>query len=236
VGDNTQLLTDEQVAHYLKDHPDFFLKQPEALEFIQLNQSPDGTISLAQRQIQRIQDKNQILQEQLNALIENAHSNSELQDRVHGLCLRLMDVPNIEQLLSLLVTELKQEFGADEVALTLFYRGDDIVKLPDIKANIRQLHADDLNLNVFDSVLSKQQPVCGRLTKAQKTLLFLEQATDIASVACLPLGHDPCVGLLAIGSKDSNRFHSDMGTVYLAFLGDVLMRLLRQYYHDADGQ
>ena len=235
MGDDKQSLTVEQVIQYLNDNADFFTNNPEALESLQLNESPDGTISLAQRQTQRLQIKMQSLHEQLTALIENAHSNTELQDRVHTLCLRLMDASKIDELLSLLVVELKQEFGADEVALRLFFNDDDVAKLPKIEGNISQLHVDDKSLKVFDKILSKQEPVCGRLTKAQKTVLFGEQAKDVASVACLPLGHEPCAGILAIGSHDANRFHSDMGTVYLSFLGDVLMRLLRQYCHHVDG-
>ena len=236
MGDDTQSLTIEQVVQYLNDNTDFFMNNPEALESLQLNQSPDGTISLAQRQTQRLQVKTQKLHEQLNALIENAHSNNELQQRIHRLCLRLMDALSIDDLLTLLVVELKQEFAADEVALRLFYSGDDIAKLPEVAGNISQLHVDDKSLKVFDNLLAKQQPVCGRLTKAQKLVLFGEQANEVASVACLPLGHEPCAGILAIGSYDANRFHSDMGTVYLAFLGEVLMRLLRQYCHHTDGK
>jgi uncharacterized protein len=236
VGDDTQSLTIEQVKLYLEENTDFFMSNPEALESLQLNDSPDGTISLAQRQTQRLQIKTQKLHEQLNALIENAHSNTELQERVHTLCLRLMDASNIEELLTMLVVELKQEFDADEIALRLFYSGDDAVKLPDLEGNVGQLHVDDASLKVFDKLISKQQPVCGRLTKAQKNVLFEEQAKQVESIACIPLGHEPCAGLLAIGSYDANRFHSDMGTVYLTFLGDVLMRLLRQYCHQTNGK
>jgi len=236
VGDDTQSITIDQVEQYLNENADFFINKPEVLESLQLNQSPDGTISLAQRQTQRLQVKMQKLHEQLNALIENAHSNTELQERVHTLCLRLMDASNIEELLTMLVVELKQEFDADEVALRLFYSGDKAAALPDLEGNVGQLHIDDTSLKVFDKLISKQQPVCGRLTKAQKTVLFEEQAKQVESIACIPLGHEPCAGLLAIGSYDANRFHSDMGTVYLTFLGDVLMRLLRQYCHQTNGK
>jgi uncharacterized protein len=236
VGDDTQSLTIEQIKLYLEENTDFFMSNPEALELLQLSDSPEGTISLAQRQTQRLQAKTQKLHEQLNALIENAHSNAELQERVHTLCLRLMDASDIEALLTLLVVELKQEFDADEVALRLFYSGDEAATLPDLEGNIGQLHIDDASLKVFDKLISKQQPVCGRLTKVQKNVLFDEQAKQVESIACIPLGHEPCAGLLAIGSYDANRFHSDMGTVYLTFLGDVLMRLLRQYCHQTNGK
>ena len=232
MGDDTVELTAELVAEYLKKHPEFFTAQPSVLDSLALSTSPEGTISFAQRQLEQARQKNETLQTQLNALIFNARKNTELQSRVHQLCLRLMDAEGLEQLLPLLMAELKQEFEADEVALRLFYSGDDDIALPVLNDNIVQHHADDDRFKIFDGLLSKQQPVCGRLTLAQKTLLFGEQAEQVKSVACLPLGHQPCAGLLAIASYDENRFHADMATDYLRLLGDITMRLLRPYHHD----
>ncbi|EEF78822.1 DUF484 family protein [Methylophaga thiooxydans] len=231
MGDDKATLTNADIEQYLQDHPDLFLQQPQLLELLELNASPEGTISLAQRQLQRLQEKNQQLNEQLHALIDNAHSNNELQQRVHALCLRLLDAPDLKSVIDALVKELKHEFSADDVALRLFYSADKPQELPKLSANVAQLHADDKKLRSFDNLLSKQQPVCGRLTKAQKQILFSGQADQIQSVACLPLGHEPCAGLLAIGSHDANRFHADMATDYLSFLGEVFMRILRQYCH-----
>ena len=78
--------------------------------------------------------------------------------------------------------------------------------------------------------MAKNQPVCGRLSKAQKELLFADKAAQVQSVACIPLGHEPCAGLLAIASFDETYFHADMATDYLSFLGEVTMRLLRPYH------
>lgn len=231
MGDDQNAVTAEQVAQYLSQHPDFFIEQPTVLESLELAMSPEGTISLAQRQTQRLQDKNHKIQEQLHALIDNASQNNDLQIRVHQLCLKLMDADSIEALLPLLVTELKHEFKADEVALRLFYSGEDVPSLPDTQENIVQLHADDEALKAFDNVLAKQKPICGRLNRMQKETLFNEQADKVQSAACLPIGHAPCAGVLAIASYDENRFHADMGTDYLSFLGEVVMRLLKPYSH-----
>ncbi|NOQ93343.1 MAG: DUF484 family protein, partial [Methylophaga sp.] len=170
------------------------------------------------------------LHQQLNMLIENARQNTELQSRIHQLCLRLMDAPSFGTLLPMLMKELKHEFNADEVALRWFYAGDVEPKLPETGENIVPQHADADNLRIFDKLLAKQKPVCGRLTKAQKELLFANKADKVKSVACLPLGHNPCAGLLAIASHDEERFHADMATDYLSFLGEVTMRLLRPYH------
>jgi len=230
VGNSEQLLTAEQVKNYLQQNSDFFINHPEVLDSIQLANAPEGTISLAQRQSERLQSKNQQLHQQLNMLIENARQNTALQSRVHQLCLRLMDAPSFGTLLPMLMKELKHEFKADEVALRWFYAGDVEPQLPDMGENIVSQHADADSLRIFDKLLSKQKPVCGRLTKAQKELLFANKADKVQSVACLPLGHNPCAGLLAIASYDEDRFHADMATDYLSFLGEVTMRLLRPHH------
>ena len=229
MGNDKQTITVEDVTAYLNNTPDFFIQHPDVLESLVLSESPEGTISLAQKQVERLQNKSAQLQEQLASIIDNARQNSDLQSRVHQLCLRLMDVQNIAELLPMLTTELKQEFNADEVALRLFFSNKQ-AELPETSENIAQLHADDKSLKAFDNLLSKQQPVCGRLSKAQKEVLFKDQAEDVKSVACLPIGHEPCAGLLAIASFDANRFHADMATDYLQFLGEVIMRLLRPYH------
>jgi len=235
MGDNKQQLIAEDVIAYLDDNPEFFLHYPDALENLVLSAAPAGTISLAQRQAARLQTKNSQLQEQLHSLIETARQNNVLQARVHELCLKLMDSPDLAALLPVLMTELKQQFNADEVALRLFYH-DTEHALPDNLRNITQCHIDDVSLKVFDKVLSKQEPVCGRLSNAQKTVLFGEEKDKVASIACLPIGHEPCCGLLAIASYDQHRFDANMATDYLAFLGEILMRLFRLHFHDHNGQ
>lgn len=231
MGNPEHSLSAEQVSAFLQQNRDFLLTQPEVLQQLELADSPPGTISLAQRQREQLQHKNRQLQEQLHALLDNAHSNTSLQLRVNQLVLDLLDCRDGSELLTTLMDKLKQEFAADSVSLRLFYQGDTPLALPKLDANIAELHADDPKLKAFDHMIDKQQPVCGRLTKAQKQVLFADDADKIHSIACLPLGHGPCAGLLAIASKDANRFHADMGTEYLHFLGEVFMRLLRRFYH-----
>jgi uncharacterized protein YigA (DUF484 family) len=230
VVDHKLNLTAEAVADYLTEHKEFLEQHPELIEAALFSSAPKGTISLAERQLKKLQDQNRQLHEQLNALLDNAHANTALQERVHQLCLKMMDSSDLAALLEMLLGELKQEFSADEVALTLFYSAEKL-DLPASLNGVTQRHADDASLRAFDNLFQKQQPVCGRLTKAQKTVLFAEQADTVESVACLPLGHAPCAGLLAIASHDANRFHADMGTVYLSFLGEVFMRALRLHGH-----
>lgn len=232
MGDDKQPLTADDVAAFLAEQPDFFQQNPDVLEALSLNNAPEGTISLAQRQVENLRSKSRQLHEQLHALLENAHSNTELQDRIHRLCLSLMDSRNLNDLLALLISELKQEFLAEFVSVKLFTTEQRHYEISDLDDNVEQLALSDNRLSAFDTVLSKQQPICGRLTNAQKDILFGDFAESVNSVACLPLSDETDVGLLAIASQDVNRFHSDMGTVYLSFLSHVVVRLLRQHSNE----
>ena len=140
MGNPEQSLSAEQVSAFLQQNRDFLLTQPEVLQQLELADSPPGTISLAQRQREQLQQKNRQLQDQLHALLDNAHSNTTLQSRVHQLVLDLLDCQDGGELLTTLMDKLKQEFAADAVSLRLFYHGDKPLDLPEIKANIHNLY------------------------------------------------------------------------------------------------
>jgi len=231
VGDTTKQITAQQVKDYLLEHKDFLIKEQDVLETLVLNTSPQGTISLAQRQVERLQASNQQLHNQLQALIDNAILNNTLQTRIHQLSLKLMDTASLAELTAMMLSELQQEFNADDVALRLFYQHDNKIEQGEFKGNVAYYHSDDDDLKQFDKLLEKQTPICGRLNNGQKEFLFNEQAEQVKSIAFLPLSSIPCVGFLAIASYDENRFHTDMATDYLQFLANVIMRLLRQYHH-----
>ncbi len=230
MDNNSQPVTAEQVAAYLKANPKFFIKYPAVLDLLEIATSPEGTISLVQRQINRLQDKTAQLQQRLTSLLDSARQNSALQTRMHRLCLQLIETQSLDDLLSRVVSELKQQFSADEVALRLFYLEEAPPPLPTIKENIVLLHASSDSMSMFSSLLTGNQPVCGRPDKAQSKALFNERADNIKSFVCLPIGHDPCVGIMAIASSDINRFHANIATDYLQFLVEVFGRLLKSFY------
>ena len=55
-----------------------------------------------------------------------------------------------------------------------------------------------------------------------------ERAGDVQSTALLPL---PGVGLVAVGSRDANRFFPGMGTLFLRMMGESLATALKRFAH-----
>ena len=86
-------------------------------------------------------------------------------------------------------------------------------------------------MGAFEKIIAGRKPICGRLKPGQLESLFNDDAGNIGSAALIPLvendSSSTCYGMLAIGSHDPHRFRSDMGTLFLKHLGDVLARVLR---------
>jgi uncharacterized protein YigA (DUF484 family) len=79
---------------------------------------------------------------------------------------------------------------------------------------------------VFSQVLASSKPICGHFKERQLEFLFPEHASEIGSGALLPLGQNASFGVLAICSRDPQRFHPGMGTIFLRQLGEIVSRIL----------
>lgn len=224
------------VADYLRRHPDFFLAYPGLLAELVIPHHDSGeAVSLVERQVTLLREHNQQLKQQLQTLIHNARTNEALSERMHKLTLSLLDCDSTDGLFAALCDTLHEEFSADEVVVCL--TGEDApvpaAAPPRRTVAVRRLTPPDLQL--FADLLKDGQAVCGRLTHRQCAYLFGEQAADITSVALAPLraepegdGKEPLTGLLAIGSRDTQRFQSGMGTVFLNQLADIVTAKLVQ--------
>jgi uncharacterized protein YigA (DUF484 family) len=74
------------------------------------------------------------------------------------------------------------------------------------------------------------QPLCGPAPEAAiLAALFGAHAADIRSTAVVALLRRGLRGALVLGSRDPQRFRADMGTLYLARLGELLMAGIARY-------
>ena len=85
---------------------------------------------------------------------------------------------------------------------------------------------DDARLQPFRDCLGDGEPLCGRLQPEKHALLYGVRAEEVQSTALLPL---PGVGLIAVGSRDANRFFPGMGTLFLRMMGESLATALKRF-------
>lgn len=207
-------MSEQAVADYLRRNPDFFLRHDHLLPELDLpHQGTGSAVSLIERQVAVLRDQRHELKRKLLQLTQTARDNEHLLGRIEHLILDLLGARTHDELLARLRHGLHEDFHADAVELCWLE--------PD--------GHDKATRQLFDRIISRDEPVCGHIAPAQAQLLFGKAADEMASGAVIPLfdprdGH--CMALLGIGSVDPRRFHAEMGTTFLRYLGAVLTRLL----------
>lgn len=214
----TSAADETTVAAYLDAHPDFFLRHEALLESLTLPHAAGGAVSLVERQLVLLRARNQELQHKLMELVQVARENERLSQRFHHLALGLMEADSLDAVLATAQEQLRHEFGADHVVIRLLRReGID---------GMHGVAADDPGLAAFEPLFESHRPTCGRLVAEQTVWLFGADADpEVASAVAVPLiDGSRRMGMLALGSRDADRFHPGMGTLFLGYLGDLVSR------------
>ncbi|NGP52868.1 DUF484 family protein [Thioalkalivibrio sp. XN8] len=212
---------DQGVADYLSENPDFFERHAGLLEQLRLpHHSGAATVSLVERQVSVLQDKNRGLERRLRELVQVARDNSTLSDKIHALAIRLLRAGDQAAVLAALEAGLREDFGAHEAVVVLFYGSDEPLP-PEGGRFLRHARRGSSELLAFGTFMQQAKPRCGRIRDVQRDFLFPGESAVIASVAMVPLGAGCELGMLAIGSSDPHRFNPTMSTDFLARIGDL---------------
>ncbi|MCW8875604.1 MAG: DUF484 family protein [Kangiellaceae bacterium] len=217
-----QLMEEAQVKNYLLNNPDFLHNNPQLLTHLDLQHEVGGATSLVEKQIKVLRERNQTLQGQLIEMLQAAFNNEQLLILCNQFMLELLACDNLQSLTATIKSSLKRDFDLDDVALILV--GDYPPAEPAIVyAESRQIK-ELLNCQFPDN-----QPLCGRLELAPRKALFGELCPDLSSFALIPLGEKCEYGLLALASKQVDRFEPQMGTLFIELIAKLVSHLVRKY-------
>lgn len=208
------------VARYLSENPDFLANHGELFTQITVPHPHGGqAISLAERQLHALRDKIRLLEAKLAELIRFGEENDEIGEKLHQLTLAMLASDDYESLRYTVFQSLGEDFAVPHVALRVWNSvlSREGVDFSPVSEDVR-FFAGDL-----------RHPYCGAPTQLDVLSWFGEAAPHVRSVALVPLRRETQVfGLLALGSEEAQRFYPEMGTLYLARLGDLLAAGLRR--------
>lgn len=195
----------EDVAQYLRDNPQFFEGHTDLLTQIALPHPHGGrTISLSERQLLALREKNKELEKKLSELIAFASENDALQLKVHQFNCALFGPHDRSTLQSLVAHNLRDIFAIPHVALHLW-------------------RDEPPSSEVLAFADQHEQPVCTHHAVHDTLAWFGEAAEYLRSFAYLPLrANGQTIGLLVLASEDKQRFYPEMGTVFLQRIAETL--------------
>lgn len=222
MSETQEKLGAHEVAAWLRRHPRFLQQFPDLALTLVVPREEGSAASLASYQLEVLRDKNRELSRRLQELFGNAQENERLSVRTHQLTLALMRQDSGADTVRAMAASLAEDFNGDLVRLVLFNPIDGL----EDNEWLHVVDESDARLQPFRDCLVDGEPLCGRLQPEKHALLYGARAADVQSTALLPL---PGVGLVAVGSRDANRFFPGMGTLFLRMMGESLATALARY-------
>lgn len=216
-------LEPEQIEAYLREHPDFFVAHPELLAELSLPHESGSAISLVERQVAILRERNMDMRHRLSKLLDNARDNDKLFDKTKRLVLNLLEGQDMGDIIDALHYSFDKDFSIHFTRVILF---GSLEKVPSSQARVVTIAEAREQLG---ALLKNSRAVCGTLGAKELHFIFGDQAGEIGSVAAVPLLHGSVFGLLAIGNRDPHYYRSSMGTLFLGYIAEVLNRLLPKY-------
>jgi uncharacterized protein YigA (DUF484 family) len=211
-------ITEDDIADYLSNTPDFFQRHAELLATVTFT-SPHSkrTVSLQERQAEMLREKIKLLEGSIMNMIRNGNENVILSDKVFRWARTLFMTTQNAELPNQITNEIKEQFAVPQVGIRVWGVADEFAA-----HDFAQGVTDDAK--VFASSL--MEPFCG-LNTGFEAVNWLDEPATVSSLALIPLRSGtlgstvPAFGMLVLASMDSQRFHSAMGTEFLARIGEL---------------
>jgi uncharacterized protein len=216
--DEMNPITEDDIANYLVNSPDFFERHAQLLASVLLT-SPHGNraVSLQERQAEMLREKIKALEHRIMEMVRHGNENMVISDRIHRWARSLLLVQSTRALPATLVAELQNQFMVPQVAL----------KVWDVDTRYAQdPFAQGVSEDARSFASSLTQPYCGVMSGIE-AVGWLDDPATAMSIALIPLrpgainGTGPAFGMLVLASPDPQRFQSGLATDFLERIAEL---------------
>ena len=215
------VLDAESVAAYLRQHPEFFADFEELIPELRIPHQPGAAVSLVERQVKLLRERNIEMRHRLGQLMDVARDNDRLFDKTRRLVLALLDAQSLEEAIGAVEDSLRHEFQIPYVSLMLLSEQS-------LDAG-RQVTPDEAR-KALGGLVSSGKPLCGSLRPHELEFLFGKVAAlQVGSAAVVMLNHPRPLGILAVAHSDPGHYKSSLGTLFLSYLAEVISRTLARF-------
>lgn len=223
-------LSDAQVIAFLRENPDFLERYPQLLsvivpperEFQDADESGGEVIDLQGAMLNRLRAELAEQNAQSSDLIDASRANLQSQNRIHAAVVAVLSARSLDHMLEILTIDLAGLLHVDAVALCL--EGSAVT--PTTNPGVRVVP-----IGTIDGLLDVARTVTLREHIEGDKRIYGEASGLVRSEAMLRLSirdDAPCA-LLALGSRDPDRFHAGQGSELLTFLSRIMEHSIRTW-------
>ena len=222
-------ITEEDIANYLANTPDFFERHAQLLGSVQLT-SPHGNraVSLQERQAEMLRDKIKALEHRVMDMVRHGNENMIIADKMQRWARNLLQVRSGRALPATISAEIRTQFMVPQVA----------VRVWDVSSRYgAEAFAEGVSSDAKAFASSLTNPYCG-VNSGFEAVNWLDDTAMAMSVALIPLregeitGATPAFGMLVLASPDPQRFQSGMGTDFLERIAELASAALSRLRND----
>ena len=202
-------LNSKDVEAFLRAHPDFLQERPGLLAVLNLPHGGEGAVSLVERQVSVLRERNIVSRQQINALSDIGRENDRLLEATRRTVLALLAGTNRQELSQIWLAQLTNTFEAELGALVWTTRQPD----------------NSSAESVAGKLIRQGESFSGVLRPEEMKAMFTSDASE-GSAALSPIrnGSD-ILGVLAVGVRDSKRYRQEDGTLFLDYIAEVIGQL-----------
>jgi len=223
-------LTDAQVVRFLRENPDFLERYPQLLsviraperQFEDADEASGEVVDLQGAMLSRMRSELAQREEQSSELIDASRANLQSQNRVHAAVIAILSARSLDHMIETLTIDLAGLLNVDAVALCL----EGGMVTPTSAQGVRVLP-----VATIDKILDVSRTVSLRENVEGDRRIYGEAAGLVRSEAMLRLSvrEDAPCALLAMGSREPDRFHTGQGSELLTFLARILEHSIRTW-------
>lgn len=221
--------TASEVAEFLRANPDWLAENPDVLQGLAPPNRAGGdkVVDLQHFMVRRLQDEIGRLQGHQRELVAASRFNLSAQGQVHQAVLMMLEAASFEHLIHIVTRDVAQALDLDAVTLCVEPLVDGphgAAKTPGVY--VLEPHGVDSRIGQGrDSMLANDVPADPAVFGPAAGLVRSQ------ALARLKASRRSPEGLLALGSRDPERFHQGQGSELLGFLAKTLERLIRGWLH-----
>ena len=225
---NESAVKADDVASWLTANPDFFMAHSEVFSAMQIPHPQGGhAISMVERQLISLRERNAKLETQLSELIGYGQHNDSLIEKLHRLTLALLRAGDAEMTLAVVHESLRSDFAIPFSATRWW--GEPISTHPLVEAR----HCSS---ELKSYVAGLDRPYVGPNAVHESRGWLDASSTQAQSFAYVPLLDGGVSGVLMLASDDAARFAPDMATDVLTRLAHLTSAALGRFaMHPAGG-